>query len=153
MHDGSEIVRKGNLVSFENDSCFVCGENNPIGLHLHFYYDRDTRSASSSVTFKPEHVGWDDVVHGGILASVLDDVMAHSLFTLDFLGITTRINVTYREAVRVGELVYLEGTVGRIGSRTGDVSGSIYAVGETGEKIIKCEAEGTYFLDRQNKNQ
>jgi acyl-coenzyme A thioesterase PaaI-like protein len=79
--------------------------------------------------------------------------MAHSLFTLDFLGITTRINVTYREAVRVGELVYLEGTVGRIGSRTGDVSGSIYAVGETGEKIIKCEAEGTYFLDRQNKNQ
>jgi acyl-coenzyme A thioesterase PaaI-like protein len=54
-------------------SCFVCGESNPKGLQLRF--ETDGRIVRGR--FKPcaEHVGFRGVVHGGILATVLDEVM------------------------------------------------------------------------------
>lgn len=54
-------------------SCFVCGENNPLGLNLRFIAEDKTVTAS----FMPrtEHSGFQNVTHGGILATVLDEIM------------------------------------------------------------------------------
>lgn len=54
-------------------SCFVCGESNPLGLKLRFHADGDT----VRTTFVPraEHIGFKGVTHGGLLATVLDEVM------------------------------------------------------------------------------
>ncbi len=54
-------------------SCFVCGESNPIGLKLRF--ETDGRVVQTRFTPRPEHVGFKQVVHGGILATLLDEVM------------------------------------------------------------------------------
>ncbi|HEX7860601.1 MAG TPA: PaaI family thioesterase [Verrucomicrobiae bacterium] len=54
-------------------SCFVCGSKNPIGLNLRF--KTDGRFVESTFTLRPEHCGFVGVVHGGILATILDELM------------------------------------------------------------------------------
>jgi uncharacterized protein (TIGR00369 family) len=54
-------------------SCFVCGESNPVGLQLRL--ETDGRIVQTRFTPRPEHVGFKRVVHGGILATVLDELM------------------------------------------------------------------------------
>ncbi|HLX70694.1 MAG TPA: PaaI family thioesterase [Verrucomicrobiae bacterium] len=54
-------------------SCFVCGESNPIGMKLRF----ETDGQIVQTRFKPraEHIGFKQVVHGGIIATLLDEIM------------------------------------------------------------------------------
>lgn len=54
-------------------SCFVCGESNPGGLKLRFH--TDGRQVTASFTPRAEHIGFKGVVHGGLLATVLDEIM------------------------------------------------------------------------------
>ncbi len=59
-------------------SCFVCGEQNPIGLNLRFRIEDGPdgkQMVSTTVKFKPEHVGFVSWVHGGLIATVLDETM------------------------------------------------------------------------------
>jgi uncharacterized protein (TIGR00369 family) len=54
-------------------SCFVCGESNPIGLKLRF--ETDGRIVRTRFTPRREHIGFKQVVHGGLIATVLDEIM------------------------------------------------------------------------------
>ena len=54
-------------------SCFVCGESNASGLNLRF--ETDGRVVRTRFTPRAEHIGFKGVVHGGILATVLDEIM------------------------------------------------------------------------------
>ena len=54
-------------------SCFVCGESNAAGLKLRF--ETDGRIVRTRFHPRPEHAGFKGVVHGGIIATVLDEVM------------------------------------------------------------------------------
>jgi uncharacterized protein (TIGR00369 family) len=54
-------------------SCFVCGEFNPLGLKLRFQSDGQT--VQTRFTPRPEHIGFKGVVHGGIVSTLLDEIM------------------------------------------------------------------------------
>jgi uncharacterized protein (TIGR00369 family) len=54
-------------------SCFVCGESNPVGLKLRL--ETDGRIVQTRFTPRPEHVGFRGIVHGGIIATLLDEIM------------------------------------------------------------------------------
>lgn len=54
-------------------SCFVCGESNPIGLNLRFH--TDGRLVQTKFSFRPEHVGFQQTIHGGLISTLLDEVM------------------------------------------------------------------------------
>jgi len=54
-------------------SCFVCGESNPIGLNLRF--ETDGHVVRTHFKPRPEHIGFKEVVHGGIIATLLDEIM------------------------------------------------------------------------------
>ncbi len=53
--------------------CFVCGESNTVGLNLRF--ETDGRIVQTHFVPRPDHVGFKDTVHGGLIASLLDEVM------------------------------------------------------------------------------
>jgi uncharacterized protein (TIGR00369 family) len=55
-------------------SCFVCGESNPVGLKLRF--ETDGRIVQTRFVPRAEHVGFRQTVHGGIIATLLDEMMA-----------------------------------------------------------------------------
>jgi len=54
-------------------SCFVCGESNPAGLNMRF--ETDGRIVRAQFRPQPQHIGFKGVVHGGIIATVLDEIM------------------------------------------------------------------------------
>jgi len=153
MIDREAIPRKGEKVTFREDGCFVCGKLNPIGFHLTFDLDKKNRRATSRVIFREEHQGWDGIVHGGLLGSVLDDVMAYAIMTTGHMGITTRLCVTFRKPVMVGETLYLEGRVEKLTRRLAVARGVGYTlpVASEGEgreeRSIRVVAEGAYYLD------
>jgi acyl-coenzyme A thioesterase PaaI-like protein len=84
--------------------CFVCGVDNPVGLHLSFY---ETGPGEVSVDFTPpEHYqGYPGVLHGGIAASILDEAAGRAhmgAFPPRFL-FTAKLEVKYRKNIPVGK--------------------------------------------------
>jgi len=91
-------------------SCFVCGEANPLGLKLRF--ETDGRIVTSRFRPVGEHIGFKGVVHGGLTATVLDEIMvwACAVATHQF-AFCAELNVRYllplppnEETVVTGEL-------------------------------------------------
>jgi acyl-coenzyme A thioesterase PaaI-like protein len=80
-------------------SCFVCGESNPLGLKLEFETDR--KIVRSVFTPRPEHTGFKQTVHGGVLATVLDEIMswACAVQTKQW-GYCGELTVRFREPAR-----------------------------------------------------
>lgn len=88
----------------EYKNCFVCGTNNPIGLNITFFRDQDKIRAE----FVPEskHEGFKGIVHGGILFSILDEIMGRTAITTKgVMTMTVEVNIKYRKKVIVGEKI------------------------------------------------
>jgi acyl-coenzyme A thioesterase PaaI-like protein len=85
--------------------CFVCGQRNPYGLHLVFRQEGDTIVAD----FQPreEHQGFPGIIHGGIVASLLDEVLGRTslLSNQPEWTMTGRLEVRYRRYVPYGPLL------------------------------------------------
>jgi uncharacterized protein (TIGR00369 family) len=92
-------------------SCFACGSRNPIGLRLRFR--TDGRVAETIFTPRPEHNGFVNVMHGGLVATVLDEVMVWGCgVSTHLFSYCAEMTVRYHAPVRpmetlrgVGELV------------------------------------------------
>ncbi len=91
----------------DNNNCFVCGPNNPIGLRIKFFIDEEV--CRGEFTPKTDHVGFNNITHGGIIFSLLDDVMAHWLFLKNQAAHTAKCELRYRNPLPIGEKVLLEG--------------------------------------------
>lgn len=89
--------------------CFACGDDNPIGLKIRFRLVEN--GCSGSFTPDENHVGYADTVHGGIIFSALDDVMANALYLNEIKAHTARCEIRYRAALRVGETIDLRSWV------------------------------------------
>lgn len=80
--------------------CFGCGGQNPIGLHLHFRTTKD--GVTASFTPSPEHQGFADIVHGGIISTVLDEAMAWASAAAGLWTVTGEMRVRFRRPLPVG---------------------------------------------------
>jgi len=83
-------------------SCFVCGESNPIGFNLRF--ETDGTIVTARVVPRREHAGFREVVHGGLVATLLDEVMvwACAVATRRF-AYCAELNVRFLQPLRPGE--------------------------------------------------
>ena len=90
----------------EPNICFGCSPNNPIGLKMVFEDDGDV--CRSYFTARPEHMGWNDVVHGGLVATMLDEAMGKWLWERGFITMTAEMTIRYSKAVPVGETLTVE---------------------------------------------
>jgi hypothetical protein len=75
--------------------CFVCGEKNPVGLRLRLRTDPERGESIAEVTFPGHFQGWAGIVHGGLLASVLDEAMIYAVGAKGFKCVTGEITVRY----------------------------------------------------------
>ena len=78
--------------------CFGCGRHNPIGLHLEFERD-DDGSVVADYTPRPEDQGFPEVMHGGLLALLLDEAMGWAMYVDSLFAVTAKMEVRYRRAV------------------------------------------------------
>ncbi len=81
----------------DNNRCFVCGGENPVGLRLQF--DNDDGGTRTTLLF-PEHFqGWESYVHGGILSTVLDEIMVRAAMAKGTRCVTGEITVKFLKPV------------------------------------------------------
>ena len=130
------------------NKCFVCGPGNPIGLRLSFSMDGEICRAE--FTPGPLHCGYDQLVHGGIIFSALDDVMANWLFLQGIRGHTARCEIRYREPVALGDTLLLEGRLLRRKGRLAVLSGTAT---RASDQALVTEAEGTFMIVAENDRQ
>ena len=96
-----------NSLRSDANHCFVCGPNNPIGLRLDFRIEDEV--CLSEFTPGKDHCGYDNVTHGGIVFSALDDVMANWIFLKGLKAFTAKCDIRYKDALPLGTRVLLEG--------------------------------------------
>src|SRR6188768_3126837 len=99
----------GRRIEIAPHNCFACGTLNVHGLHLELHAGDDRCWVELSL---PERFqGWDDIAHGGIVCTILDEVMAWALIDHDMWGVTARLNVDFRRPVPIGRRIRGEGRV------------------------------------------
>jgi uncharacterized protein (TIGR00369 family) len=93
-----------------NHNCFGCSQVNPAGLRMRFFTDG---SAVYSQVAVPEHLcGWSNIVHGGVLTTILDEIMSWSaIFLLKRIALTRSIRVDFIKPAKVGQALKAEGRV------------------------------------------
>jgi uncharacterized protein (TIGR00369 family) len=77
--------------------CFVCGPDNPHGLHATFEYGDG--KASTRLVSRPEHQGYTGVSHGGVVSALLDEAMVYAAATLGHWVATAELTVRFRKPV------------------------------------------------------
>ena len=108
----SEVVTEAGRFEVAPHACFACGELNAVGLRLVLHVAGDTCWTETSLASNFQ--GWEDVTHGGIVATILDEVMGWALASADSWGFTARLTIEYRRPTPIGRLLRAEGRlVGR----------------------------------------
>jgi len=121
------------METFTDDQhCFVCGQENPQGLRLRFR--KGEGSAEADVVFPAFLQGWQDTVHGGALATVLDEVMVQAVMSTGIRCVTAEITVAFKKPAATGKPYLASGRVletrGRLATAEGvvrDEAGTVYA--------------------------
>ena len=92
-----------------DQGCFVCGVDNPIGMRLTFHQEED----AYVTTFIADagYQGYQGVIHGGILATVLDEVMARYVWEQEGPAATARLEIHYRHPAPVGQPITVRGWI------------------------------------------
>jgi acyl-coenzyme A thioesterase PaaI-like protein len=90
--------------------CFCCGRENPIGLKLEFEL---TEQGGMQTLWTPrkEHQGFKDIVHGGLVATVLDEVMVRLLYDRGIHAVTAAMETKLLKPVRWGRSYRFEGRI------------------------------------------
>ncbi len=140
MSDRTATTRVQQLASGSNQ-CFVCGPANPIGLGVKFRLDGDV--CRGEFTPGPEHMGYDQVTHGGIVFSLLDDVMANWVWLQGERCFTAKADIRYRSELPIGTPVRLEGRCIKRKGRLAQMQGRLI---RTADDAVIAEASGAFMV-------
>ena len=135
----SIVAADGRRYAFADHNCFACGDKNPIGMSLHI--ELGEGEATTSWTPGRDYVGWEDKVHGGLLATLLDEVMAWAPSSYDSWAVTAEMNIRYRSPANPGEKLSARGWVDHRRRRIYHVRGEVR--GQDGRLV--AEAEGRFL--------
>jgi len=108
--------------------CFICGRENPIGLKMQFQEDAEAEQVRAVLTIRDEFQGYPGVVHGGIIAAVLDETAGRAVLlhgTHDDLMATLRLTIRYRAPTPTGVPLTAVGWLERRGGMGARVAGEI----------------------------
>jgi uncharacterized protein (TIGR00369 family) len=128
-----------------HQNCFACGSNNGNGLGLKFYKHEDG-TVFGNFFADPKFEGYSGIIHGGIVATLLDSAMTHCLLRENIAALTGRLSIKYSTPIRTGTVVKLE--AGVIGQRHETFILEVMASVD-GKKV--ASAEGKYRRRRVHK--
>lgn len=95
----------------DNQRCYVCGKKNSAGLGVNFDIDKEAKSIHATFTPSDKHQGFEGIVHGGILSTLLDEAMAKLTFSLGIPAVTAEMIVKFKSPASPGEELNIYGRV------------------------------------------
>jgi len=127
-------------------NCFACSPYNNSGLHLEFWEDGD----DIVTRWNPEkkYEGWIGVLHGGIQATLLDEIGGWvTMLKLKTTGVTSEMNVKYLKPVTVtNDYITIRGRIESVEGRIAKIAASLY--NGAGEECAKATL--SYFVFPEN---
>ena len=133
------VAPDGRRYAFADHNCFACGGANPIGMRLHI--ELGDGLARTTWVVGDDYVGWSDKAHGGIIATLLDEVMAWAPSSFDSWAVTAEMSVRYRSPATPGEELRAEGRVIERRRRIYEVRGEVRG----GDGRLVAEGSGRYL--------
>ncbi|MBN2587816.1 MAG: PaaI family thioesterase [Candidatus Fermentibacteraceae bacterium] len=124
---------------FDDDRhCFVCGEKNPFGLQL----QPKGKDGRGTISWVPDrrHQGFEGVVHGGLISTLLDESMAYAAMSVGGFCATAEIAVKFIRPVRTGIPVKIEARLVEQRGRLLKLEASVIQEGEE-----KAKGRGTFL--------
>ncbi|MGF1664668.1 MAG: PaaI family thioesterase [Acidimicrobiia bacterium] len=122
-------------------ACFACGTDNPIGMHLELLGVTDGW-VEATFTPRPEFRGAPDVVHGGVTAAALDEILVWAGIVMEnVMTVTGRLDLRYRRPIHLQEPVLARGRVESRSGRRLTISGTLVVGGQ-----VAAEATGLYLV-------
>lgn len=123
--------------------CFVCSKNNPKGLQITF--ERIENMTIAKFTVEKEYEGYPGIVHGGILAAVLDDAMGNIKYLKGYVAYTVEMSIRYINPSFIGEELevrgWLESAQHKIVKATGDIRDK--------KGTVKVRARAKYYIAKK----
>src|SRR5437016_14646959 len=130
--------------------CLVCGRDNPLGLKLSLFVDDSTGEVHVEFLPRPQHIGFEGIIHGGVLATVLDEAM---VWAATWHGrrfcVCGEMTIRFRKAAEVNRRLIIRASVESARTRMIQTSGQV--LDEVGELI--ASASGKYFPLPQERHE
>jgi uncharacterized protein (TIGR00369 family) len=121
--------------------CFVCGEKNEIGLRAKFFWDDEGRKAICDISTNELYAGYKHIFHGGIVSTLLDEIMIKALLAEDIFVVTAEMTVRFKKPVFTGDALRFEGWM--VESKRSLFITEGKAINQHGEVV--AEASGKYI--------
>jgi len=119
-------------------NCFVCGKNNRGGLQLSFEIDKERQTLKTTFVATPTFQGWDGIVHGGIISTLLDEAMAKLVYELGYQSVTASLEIKFKKPAPIlepllvyGEITEVNRRVVRAKARVTKENGTLLAEGKS----------------------
>jgi len=122
--------------------CFACGEHNPDGLRLHIEYPEP---GFCRIEFIPERKfqGWQGILHGGIISTLLDEAFAHALGgsgrDAGEAAVTAEMTVRFKKPALIGRKVIVEGRV--VGEKARFIECESVMRNESGQELASASGK------------
>ncbi|MCK5182511.1 MAG: HAD-IA family hydrolase [Dehalococcoidia bacterium] len=126
--------------------CFACSQENPIGLKLKPAQDGD--KVTAEFTAGKFHQGWDNVIHGGILYTLLDEVTAYAMLCHGIeLGVTAKSEIRFKQVAPINEPIKASAWVTKLTKRLVETKGVLTLKDDT----IIVDGNFLFYVWRQSK--
>jgi uncharacterized protein (TIGR00369 family) len=130
--------RKGGMENDFHPNCFACGSYNGAGLQLKFQGEEDG-TVSGEFLADPKFESYSGIVHGGIIATLLDSAMTHCLFVKGIPAVTGRLSIKYSLPIRTGSVVRLEAKMVNTSRNIFILEGKVWVNGKrVASAVAKC---------------
>jgi uncharacterized protein (TIGR00369 family) len=128
----------------DDHKCFACGMENPDGLRLTWTVDGQTMT--TLFTAEAKYQGWKGIVHGGILATLLDEAMARLSSIVCGDALTAEMTVRYVAPAHIGELLYVKGEIIKESRRLVEMKATIHRKDLSGEVVAHATGKALKAL-------
>ncbi len=121
--------------------CFACGMDNPHGLRIEWRIE----GTSTTAEFTPDrkYQGWKGILHGGIIATLLDEAMTRLICVLSQGALTAEMTVRYVTTAPIGEILFIRGDIVSESRKIVEIKASLHdssgkLIAHSTGKAIKC---------------
>jgi acyl-coenzyme A thioesterase PaaI-like protein len=125
------------MIVKNTERCFACGKQNPIGLKIHFLPMPNGVQAQFTPT--KEYEGFQDIIHGGIVATILDEAIAWACRTCGVDAVTGELTVRYKKPLITNKPVTISGIIEKNKGKL--LLGSAYIKDKDGTVIATATAK------------
>ena len=126
-------------LSDKDANCYVCGSDNPLGLHVPFSPFGEGGSRAT-YTVRPEHTGWQGFLHGGLAFTLMDEALGWALYFQNLRGVTAKSEVRFRAPIPVGTPLVITAFIMNRARRLVTARAEARRIDEQGAPLVELNA-------------